>query len=88
MGPCADPKDVTGGQLSNLNAVGAACLRTMEPFNSVGCFNFDGRTMTVNGMLTPCDGKKTTFAPPIGGYSYFEISAGKYAYAGFNWYQQ
>ncbi|MET0791145.1 MAG: hypothetical protein ABW061_06450 [Polyangiaceae bacterium] len=84
-GPCADPKDLTGGK-SDAVGTGAGCFRTTEKFNSLGCSNFTGRTITVNGMLNACSGTKDTFAPAIDGYNYFEVSAGGVAYASFYWF--
>lgn len=85
-GPCMNPTDVKGGNSGNLG-VGAACLRTTETFNTVGCSNWTGRTIKVNGVLATCS-VKTTFAPMIGGFNYFEVSsgAGAVAYASFNWF--
>ena len=63
------------------------CFRTKETFNSLGCSNFSGgRTIKVNGKLDPCAGSKTTFAPLIDGYNYFEVSAGNVTYASFYWF--
>jgi endoglucanase len=76
--------DVTGGNSGNLGT-GEVCLRTMEPFNTVGCSNFTGRTLTVNGVAATC-GTKMTFPAAIGGYNYFEISAGGVTYASIFWY--
>jgi len=85
-GPCASPKDVTGGSSGNLG-VGAECLRTKETFNELVCSNWTGRTVKVNGVLAMCC-VKTTFAPMIGGYNYFEVSTGTGAvdYAAFGWF--
>ena len=85
-GPCANPKDVTGGNSMNFGTLDGVCLRTKDPFNTIGCSNFDGRTIKVNGTLAPCTGMKATFAPAIDGWNYFDVSAGTLVYASFNWY--
>jgi hypothetical protein len=75
---------VTGGNSGNLGT-GAACLRTTEKFNTVGCSNWDTRTIKVNGVLATC-GTKTAFPAMIDGFNYFEVSAGTALYASFYWY--
>ena len=85
-GPCAAPKDVSGGKSDNLGTTGAVCLRTSETFNTIGCSNWGGRTIKVNGVVAPCVGVKATFAPAIDGYNYFEVSAGDVDFAAFVWY--
>ena len=84
-GPCADPKDVSGGKTNNLGTKGAVCLRTTESFNTIGCSNWGGRTVKVNGQLATCN-LKGAFAPPIEGYNYFEISSGDVDFAALVWY--
>jgi len=84
-GPCANPKDASGGKSDNFGTKGAVCLRTQETFNTIGCSNFGGRTIKVNGMLATCDAK-TTFPLPIDGYNYFDVSAGDVDFASFVWY--
>ncbi|MES1178632.1 MAG: hypothetical protein ABUL62_30200 [Myxococcales bacterium] len=85
-GPCANPVDIMGKKSGDVGLAGG-CFRTTETFNSLGCSNFSGgRTIKVNGTLDPCAGTKTTFAPMIGGYNYFEVSAGDVPYAAFFWY--
>ena len=39
----------------------------------------------VNGVLATCN-VKTTFAPMIDGFNYFEVSAGDVDFAAFVWY--
>ncbi len=85
--PCADPKDVTGGQSGNFKTKAAVCFRTKESFNTVGCSNFAGRTMKVNGALAMCM-VKTAFPPAIDGWNYFDVSAGDSVDANFAWYSQ
>ena len=84
--PCVSTKDLTGGGSMGLGTTGAVCMRTKETFNSLGCSSFDGRTIKVNGVLAKCDGSKTTFAPAVDGYNYFDVSAGTYSYAAFYWF--
>jgi hypothetical protein len=74
------------GKTPNFGTTGAVCYRTTETFNSLGCSNFDGRTVKVNGVVVACGTAKATFAAPIGGYTYFDVSAGTYAYASIFWY--
>ena len=83
-GPCANPKDVTGGNSGNIpNAAG--CYRTIETFNTVGCSNWGGRTLKVNGVTATC-GIKTTFPAAIGGYNYFDVGPGTVDYGSFSWF--
>lgn len=81
--PCANPKDVTGGTSGALGG-GEVCLRTMETFSTVGCSSFEGRTLKVNGEPATC-GAPGAYTP-IGGYNYFEVSAGGFSYASINWF--
>lgn len=85
-GACANPIDASMGKTPNFGTTGAVCYRTTETFNSLGCSNFDGRTVKVNGVVVACGTAKATFAAPIGGYTYFDVSAGTYAYASIFWY--
>ena len=84
-GPCANPKDVSGGKTNNFGTTGAVCFRTTETFNTIGCSNWGGRTIKVNGVLATCN-VKGTFAPMIDGYNYFDVSAGDVDFAAFVWY--
>ena len=77
--------DVTGGKSGNFGTTGPVCLRTTETFNTIGCSNWGGRTIKVNGVLATCN-VKGTFAPMIDGYNYFDVSAGDVDFAGFVWY--
>jgi len=88
VGPCDNPKDLATaptGNTGSLGTVGAACYRTKSTFNTLVCSSWDGRTVKVNGMTAAC-GVKTTFAPAIDGWNYFDISAGKYDYAQLGWF--
>jgi beta-glucosidase len=86
-GACADPIDVPANVMNySLATNGGACLRSKASFNAVVCSNWYGRTLKVNGVTTPCTGTKSTFAPSIDGYDYFEVSAGTYTFASFAWF--
>jgi hypothetical protein len=87
-GACSNPVDLavaTAGTSGNFNTTGAVCFRTQSTFNTLVCSNFAGRTIKVNGTVATC-GVKTTFTPAIGGWNYFDVSAGTYSYASFGWY--
>lgn len=73
----------------SFDTVAAVCLRTKETFNTIGCSNFAGRTMKVNGTAVVCsDGMSAVgpFAAKIDGYSYFDVSAGTLSYADIYWF--
>ncbi len=80
-GPCANPVTLTSGNSGNFNTTGATCYRTSATINGWGCYNMDGRTVSVNGTSTTCG------AMPVAkwsdGYSYFGFTAGTYPWAGF-----
>ena len=76
---------MSGGKTNNLGTTGGVCLRTTETFNTIGCSNWGGRTVKVNGVVATCN-VKGAFAPPIEGYNYFEISAGDVDFAALVWY--
>ena len=76
---------MTSGKTNNLGTTGAVCLRTIENFNTIGCSNWGGRTVKVNGALATCN-LKGAFPPPTEGYNYFEISAGDVDFAALVWY--
>lgn len=73
------------GQTGNFGTTGAVCLRTKESFGTLGCSNFTGRTLKVNGVLVTC-GMAGGFAPKIDGYNYFDVSAGGMDYASLYWF--
>jgi len=83
-GPCANPVDVANGNSGGFKTTGAVCLRTTEDFTTLGCSNMDGRTIKVNGVTAACG--NGPFAPKIGGYNYFDISAGTNDYASIYWF--
>jgi cellulose 1,4-beta-cellobiosidase len=80
-GPCSNPITLTSGNSGNFNTVGAACYRTNATVNGWGCYNMDGRTVSVNGTVTTCGAMPV--AKYSDGYSYFGFTAGTYAWAGF-----
>ncbi len=80
-GPCPNPITVTTGNSGNFNTTGAACYRTSAAINGWGCFNMDGRTVSVNGAATTCG--TMPVAKWTDGYAYFAFSAGTYPWAGF-----
>ncbi len=42
------------GNTGNFNTTGAACYRTNANINGWGCYNFEGRTLTVGGVARTC----------------------------------
>jgi hypothetical protein len=60
------------------------CYRTNANINGWGCYNFDGRTLTVGGVARSCGQMPLTRSAD--GYYYFEVSAGQYPWAGlYTW---
>jgi cellulose 1,4-beta-cellobiosidase len=80
-GPCSNPITLTSGNSGNFNTTGAACYRTTATVNGWGCYNMDGRTVSVNGSTTTCG--TMPVAKWTDGYSYFGFTAGTYPWAGF-----
>jgi hypothetical protein len=82
-GGCANPVTFTGNS-GNFNTTAAVCLRTNANINGWGCYNFDGRSLTVGGVARTCAQMPLTRAAD--GYYYFAVSAGQYPWAGlFTW---
>jgi mannan endo-1,4-beta-mannosidase len=82
-GGCPNPITFSGNT-GNFNTTGAACYRTNANINGWGCYNFDGRTVRVGGVLRACGQMPLTRSSD--GYYYFEASAGQYPWAGlFTW---
>jgi hypothetical protein len=52
-GTCPNPVTFSGNT-GNFNTTGAACYRTNANINGWGCYNFDGRTLTVGGVARTC----------------------------------
>jgi endoglucanase len=82
-GGCANPITFSGNT-GNFNTTGAVCYRTNANINGWGCYNFDGRTVTVGGVLRSCGQMPVT--RNADGYSYFQVTAGQYPWAGlYTW---
>ncbi|HEX3777005.1 MAG TPA: hypothetical protein VHV51_21175 [Polyangiaceae bacterium] len=83
-GPCMNPVDKSGGNSGDLGAGPDVCIRTMDKFNTVGCSNFDGRMLIVNGMPATC-GVAATYTQ-IGGYNYIEVTGTGETFASLSWF--
>jgi hypothetical protein len=80
---CSNPITFTGNS-GNFNTAGAACYRTNATVNGWGCYNFDGRTLTVGGQARTCGQVPITRSSD--GYYYFSVTAGTYPWAGlYTW---
>jgi endo-1,4-beta-D-glucanase Y len=79
--PCANPVTLTSGNSGNFNTTGAACYRTSANVAGWGCYNMDGRTVSVNNVAVTCGA--TLPAKWSDGYYYFAFTAGQYTWAGF-----
>ena len=78
-GTCANPVTFSGNT-GNFNTTGAVCYRTNANINGWGCFNFEGRTLTVGGVARTCGQLPLTRAAD--GYYYFAVTAGQFPWAG------
>ena len=78
--------DVTGTNSGNLGTATDVCLRTMSTIGTVGCSNFDGRSLIVNGSPATC-GVAGTYKQ-INGYNYIEITSSgtTLTYASVYWF--
>jgi mannan endo-1,4-beta-mannosidase len=82
-GGCSNPVTFSGNS-GNFNTTGGVCYRTNANINGWGCYNFDGRTLTVGGVARSCGQMPLTRSAD--GYYYFEVSAGQYPWAGlYTW---
>jgi hypothetical protein len=82
-GTCPNPVTFSGNT-GNFNTTGAACYRTNANIAGWGCYNFDGRTLTVGGVARTCGQLPLTRASD--GYYYFAATAGQFPWAGlFTW---
>ena len=82
-GTCPNPVTFSGNT-GNFNTTGAVCYRTNSNINGWGCFNFDGRTVTVGGVARTCGQLPLTRAAD--GYYYFAVTAGQFPWAGmYTW---
>jgi mannan endo-1,4-beta-mannosidase len=80
---CANPVTFSGNS-GNFNTTGGVCYRTNANINGWGCYNFDGRTVTVAGVLRSCGQMPLTRAAD--GYYYFQVTAGQFPWAGlYTW---
>jgi len=80
---CSTPITFSGNS-GNFNTAGAACYRTNATINGWGCYNFDGRTVTVGGVARTCGQMPLTRSSD--GYYYFSVTSGTYPYAGmYTW---
>jgi mannan endo-1,4-beta-mannosidase len=80
---CANPVTFSGNT-GNFNTTGGVCYRTNANINGWGCYNFDGRTLTVGGVTRTCGQMPLT--RNADGYYYFVVTAGTYPWAGlYTW---
>ena len=77
--PCANPITFTGNT-GNFNTTGPVCYRTNATVSGWGCFNFDGRTISVGGVATTCGAMPV--ARSADGFVYFSATAGAFPWAG------
>jgi endoglucanase len=77
--PCNNPITFTGNT-GNFNTAGAVCYRTSATITGWGCFNFDGRTVTVGGQARTCGQMPLTRSSD--GFTYFSVTAGAFPWAG------
>jgi lysophospholipase L1-like esterase len=82
-GACSNPVTFSGNT-GNFNTTGAACYRTSATVNGWGCYNMDGRTITVGGVARTC-GQTPLTRSADGSYS-FAVTAGQFPWAGiYTW---
>jgi endoglucanase len=82
-GTCANPVTFSGNT-GNFGTTGAACYRTNATVNGWGCYNFDGRSVSVGGVARTCGQMPLTRSAD--GYYYFSVTAGQFAWAGlYTW---
>src|SRR4029079_3139300 len=80
---CANPVTFNGNS-GNFNTTGAACYRTNATVNGWGCYNFDGRALSVGAVARTYAQMPLTRAAD--GYSYFAATAGQFPWAGLYTY--
>ena len=69
---------------NNFNTTGPVCYRTNATINGWGCYNFDGRTVTVGGQARACGQMPLARSPD--GYYYFAATGGTFPWAGlYTW---
>jgi mannan endo-1,4-beta-mannosidase len=82
-GNCSNPVTFSGNS-GNFNTAGGVCYRTNATINGWGCYNFDGRTVTVGGVARTCGQMPLTKSAD--GYYYFQVTAGQFPWAGlYTW---
>ncbi len=81
---CSTEQNVTGGYDSSLSAA-PACLRTREALNTIACTNYDGRSITVNGVPAVC-GVPQAFSESVDGYKYIALGAGTAGNFAIRWF--
>ena len=82
-GTCTNPVTFSGNS-GNFNTTGGVCYRTNANISGWGCYNFDGRTLSVGGVARACGQMPLTRAAD--GYYYFAVTAGQSPWAGlFTW---
>jgi aryl-phospho-beta-D-glucosidase BglC (GH1 family) len=80
---CASPITFSGNT-GSFNTAGAVCYRTSATVNGWGCYNFEGRTITVGGQARTCSQMPLTRSAD--GFYYFSVSGGTYPWAGlYTW---
>jgi aryl-phospho-beta-D-glucosidase BglC (GH1 family) len=78
-GTCANPITFSGST-GSFNTTGAVCYRTnIKKVKGWGCYNFDGRSVTVGGQSRSCG--QTPLTKSSDGYYYFSVSAGSISWA-------
>ena len=72
------------GQHRQLHTTGATCYRTSANVDGWGCYNFDGRSVTMGGVARTCGQMPLTRSAD--GYYYFQVTAGPYPWEGlYSW---
>jgi GH35 family endo-1,4-beta-xylanase len=81
--PCANPITFTSNT-GNFNTTGPVCYRTNATINGWGCYNFEGRTVTVGGQARTCGQMPVTRSSD--GFYYFSATGGTFPWAGlYTW---
>lgn len=81
---CSPAVEMVGGQSGSFDTTGPVCKKTQDRIVGWGCSNFDGRSITVNGVAVTCGAQ---LPPQMGGYYYFDVSAGNYPWASLYWWK-
>jgi len=82
--PCSPATIISSGHSGNFNTTKAVCFKTSENIVGWGCTGFDGRIVKVNGVQVACG--QLPLAPKVGGFNYFEVTAGPREWANFWWW--